>query len=40
VPPAPVDKRRAKAFYDNGVLEVVLPVAEKPGMNTGEIPIS
>lgn len=38
--PAPVDKTKAKASYNNGVLEVVLPMAEKPRMKVSEIPIS
>jgi HSP20 family protein len=38
--PAPVDKTKAKASYNNGVLEVVLPMAEKPKMKASEIPIS
>jgi HSP20 family protein len=38
--PASVDKTKAKASYNNGVLEVVLPMAEKPKTKTSEIPIS
>lgn len=38
--PAPVDKTKAKASYNNGVLEVVLPMAEKAKTKANEIPIS
>jgi HSP20 family protein len=38
--PAPVDKTKANASYNNGVIEVVLPMAEKPRMKASEIPIS
>ncbi len=38
--PAPVDKTKAKASYNNGVLEVVLPMAEKTKTKASEIPIS
>ncbi|OPY26988.1 MAG: Small heat shock protein HSP16.5 [Methanocella sp. PtaU1.Bin125] len=38
--PSPVDKTKAKAIYNNGVLEVTLPMAEKPKAKVSEIPIS
>jgi HSP20 family protein len=38
--PAPVDRTKAKATYNNGVLEVTLPMAEKPKAKASDIPIS
>lgn len=38
--PAPVDKTKAKASYNNGVLEVTLPMAEKAKAKVSDIPVS
>lgn len=38
--PSPVDRTKARATYNNGVLEVTLPMAEKPKAKASEIPIS
>ncbi len=38
--PAPVDKSKAKATYNNGVLSVTLPMVQKPEEKKSEIPIS
>lgn len=38
--PAPVDKTKAKATYNNGVLSITLPMTKKLGERESEIPIS
>jgi HSP20 family protein len=38
--PAPVDKTRAKASYNNGVLSVTLPMMQKQEEKKGEIPVA
>ena len=38
--PAPVDKTKAKATYNNGVLSITLPMTRKPEGKKSEIPIS
>lgn len=38
--PAPVDKSKAKATYNNGVLNVTLPMTKKPEERKSEIPVS
>ena len=38
--PAPVDKTRAKASYNNGVLEVTLPMTQKAGEKKSEIQVT
>ncbi|MGA9138677.1 MAG: Hsp20/alpha crystallin family protein [Methanocella sp.] len=38
--PAPVDKTKAKASYNNGVLEITLPMAEKPKPKASDIPVN
>lgn len=38
--PAPVDKSKAKASYNNGVLEITLPVMAKAEEKKGEIQVT
>jgi HSP20 family protein len=38
--PAEVDKTKAKATYNNGVLNITLPVTKKPEEKKSEIPVS